>query len=58
MFIPAGKYYINKSVLLETIDISIIGDKDDATILIKKDKIKNVVLDADHESKTVKNLTI
>ena len=58
MFIPAGKYYIIKSVLLETIDISIIGDKDDATILIKKDKIKNVVLDADHESKTVKNLTI
>ena len=58
LFIPAGKYYINKSVLLEIIDISISGDKDDATILINKDKTKNVVLDADHESKNVKNLTI
>lgn len=58
LYIPAGKYYINKSVLLEIIDISISGDKDDATILINKDKTKNVVLDADHESKTVKNLTI
>lgn len=58
LYIPAGKYYINKSVLLEIIDISISGDKDDATILINKDKTKNVVLDADHESKNVKNLTI
>lgn len=58
LYIPAGKYYINKSVLLEIIDISISGDKDDATILINKDKTKNVVLDAEHESKTVKNLTI
>lgn len=42
LIIPTGKYYINKSINLRTGNIQIIGDINDATILVNKDSTKRV----------------
>ena len=58
LFIPAGKYYINKSVMLKTSDINIIGDKDNATILINKENKPDILFDADNYIKNMENIRI
>ena len=42
LIIPTGKYYINKSINLRTGNVQIIGDINDATILVNKDSTKRV----------------
>ena len=56
LFIPAGKYYINKSIALRTSNINIIGDRDGATILANKDNAPDVIFDADNYIRTMQNL--
>ena len=58
LFIPAGKYYINKSVMLKTSDINITGDKDNATILINKENKPDILFDADNYIKNMENIRI
>ena len=56
LFIPAGKYYMNKAVTLKKSNTMVVGDKDNATILINKDNALNVIFDADNYIRTMKNI--